>query len=485
LSNLAKGLILLLVVLGVGAGLVVWKNKVGGSHAGNTQFNSISREEVEMLLADVAKVNPMVLKRFAEDPEMKKQQLENLKQLLAFASEAKKQGLADEPTNKQELENIRAEVEAVNYDKEINKDKGPMPPFGFITEDQTKAFWGEGGTENKGFFASLKDKIGLGSPDRELEFEKFLDTKIKLLKESNPQMKDREISEDEKAQAKEFFAKINIYKDEYERKAAAGELPKEFQDKIALQTKLQQAQFLARLVSDKMAEKTKVTDEEVAKYISEHPELDMSSKRAKAEEVLARAKNGEDFAALANEFSEDPGNKGPKGEMQGGLYKDITKGKMVAPFETAALALEPGQIAPDLVETDYGYHIIKLEKKGEGKDASGKPAETYDARHILFMTGVKDPTNPMSREMPVKQFARQELEKQKQKQLLDEIVASNNVSVPDDFTVPEVTEEQMQQMMQKQQEQMQQMQGMGEGEGSTPGQPGKPEPKKPDAKKGK
>ncbi|MEP7213167.1 MAG: peptidylprolyl isomerase [Acidobacteriota bacterium] len=485
MSNLAKGLILLLVVFGVGAGLVVWKNKVGGTHA-TGQFNSISREEVEMLLADVAKVNPMVLKRFAEDPEMKKQQLDNLKQLFAFASEAKKEGLADEPTNRQELENIRAEVEAVNYDKEINKDKGPMPPFGFITEDQTKAFWGEGDTANKGFLVSLKDKIGLGAPDRELAFNKFLDTKIKLLKESNPQMKDREISEDEKTQAREFYAKVNIYKDEYEAKAAAGQLPKEFQDKIALQIKLQQAQFLARLVSEKMAEKTKVTDEDVAKYISEHPELDMSAKKAKAQEILDRAKNGEDFAALANEFSEDPGNKGPKGELQGGLYKDITTGKMVAPFETAALALEPGQIAPELVETDYGYHIIKLEKKGEGKDASGKPAQTYDARHILFMTGFKDPANPMGREMPVKAYARQELEKQKQKELLDDIVASNNVSVPDDFTVPEVTEEQMQEMMKKQQEQQQQMQGMQQGmnEGDTP-PPSKGDPKKPEVKKGK
>jgi len=92
LSNLTKGLILLLAVLGIGAGLVVWKNKVGGHSEGS--FNSISRGEVEMLLADVAKVNPMVLKRFAEDPEMKKQQLENLKQLLAFASQAQREGLA-------------------------------------------------------------------------------------------------------------------------------------------------------------------------------------------------------------------------------------------------------------------------------------------------------------------------------------------------------------------------------------------------------
>jgi len=49
----------------------------------------------------------------------------------------------------------------------------------------------------------------------------------------------------------------------------------------------------------------------------------------------------------------------------GGLYQGRTEGRMVAPFRAAALALEPGQIAPELVETDFGFHIIKLERKGE------------------------------------------------------------------------------------------------------------------------
>ena len=437
-----------MVVLGIGAGLVVWKNKVGGHAA--TSFNSISQSEVELLLADVAKVNPMVLKRFAEEPELKKQQLENLKQLLAFASQAQKEGLANEPNNRQELENIKSEVVAVNYDKEINKDKGPMPPFGFIGEDQVKQFWGEGTQPEQGFFASLKDKIGLGARNHELDFQKFLDTKVALLKESNPQMKDREISEEEKTQAREFFAKIEIYEKEYDDKLAAGQISQELQDKVNLQVKLQQAQFLARLYSDKLAEKVKVTDEDIAKYIAEHPELDVTAKKTKAEEILNRAKAGEDFAALANEFSEDPGNKDPKGEPQGGIYTNVTKGKMVPPFEQAALALEPGQVAPNLVETDYGYHIIKLERKGESKGPDGQPTETYDVRHILITTGVKDPEAPGGREVPVKVYVRQKLETEKEKQVIDEIVASNNISVPEDFTVPEVTDEQIQEMMKKQ-----------------------------------
>ncbi|MEO5858214.1 MAG: peptidylprolyl isomerase [Pyrinomonadaceae bacterium] len=492
MSSLTKGLILLGVILVIGLGLVFWKSKVG--HAGGT-FSSISKSEVEMLLADVAKSNPMVLKRFKEDPEVKKDQLNNLKELLAFASQAQKEGLANESPNKDELENIRKEITAVTYDREINKEKGPMPPFGFITEDQVKAFWGEGEQPAKGFFDNLKDKIGLGAKDREVEFTKFLDSKVAILKRDNPQMADREISDDEKTQAREFFAKIGIYNDEYAAKVNSGAIAKDVQDKIELQVKLQQAQFLARLYAEKMPEKVKVTDEDIAKYMSEHPELDPAAKKAKAEEILNRVKGGEDFAAVAKETSEDPGSKD-----KGGLYEDVRMGQMVKPFEDAAMSVQPGEIVPTLVETDFGYHIIKLESK---KDAPAEPAKeatppapgappaeggaTYNARHILISTGVKDPENPMGREEPVKKFVTRKLEEERQKKLIEEIVAANHVTVPDDFDVPEVSEEQIQESMKQRQQQMQMPEGMEDeegpagantGQGASNSAPKKPAPKK-------
>jgi PPIC-type PPIASE domain len=488
LSNLTKGLVLVVVIIAIGLGLVVWKKKVGGSTA--ESFNSITRPEVEMLLADVAKTNPAVLKRFTEDPDMKKQQLDNLKELLAFASEAQATGLAKEGTNKQELENIKAEITAVNYDRDINKDKGPMPPFGFITEDQVNAYWGQDSqpAQSGGFL----EKIGLGTPadsrTHEQEFQNFLDTKIELLKAGNPEMKDREISEDEKKQAHDIFAKIRIYYNEYNQKLAAGQIPKELSDRIALQVKLQEAQFLAKIYSESIADKMKVTDEEIDKYIAEHKELDPAEKRNQAMDILKRAQAGEDFAALANQYTTDPGNKGPDGQLQGGLYKDVTKGKMMPAFEQGALALQEGQVGPELVQTDYGFHIIKLERKLGKKE--GTPGETYDVRHILISTGYKDADKPMAREMPVKDYVRTKLEEEKEKKLLDDIVAKNNVSVPSDFTVPEISAEQMQQMQQKQMQQMQQMQpppGAETDADAAPGKPGdkpaKPEPKKPEVKK--
>lgn len=68
------------------------------------------------------------------------------------------------------------------------------------------------------------------------------------------------------------------------------------------------------------------------------------------DEVLKKAKGGEDFNALMKEYNEDPG------EDEGGY--SFGKGEMVKEFEEAAFALKPGEIS-DVVETQYGYHVIK------------------------------------------------------------------------------------------------------------------------------
>jgi peptidyl-prolyl cis-trans isomerase C len=88
---------------------------------------------------------------------------------------------------------------------------------------------------------------------------------------------------------------------------------------------------------------------------AEDPQHADSVVKAKAEQVLARLRHGEDFGKLAQEFSEDPGSSRNKGELPGWAEK----GKLVAPFEEAAYALKPGEIS-GLVRTRFGYHIIML-----------------------------------------------------------------------------------------------------------------------------
>jgi hypothetical protein len=72
-----------------------------------------------------------------------------------------------------------------------------------------------------------------------------------------------------------------------------------------------------------------------------------------AQEVLRRAKAGEDLGRLAVEYSDEP-NAGPRG----GSLGRFSKGQMVGPFEQVAFKLEVGQIS-DIVETPFGYHIIQ------------------------------------------------------------------------------------------------------------------------------
>jgi parvulin-like peptidyl-prolyl isomerase len=79
--------------------------------------------------------------------------------------------------------------------------------------------------------------------------------------------------------------------------------------------------------------------------------------RVRMEEILARARKGEDFAALARETTEDQQSK-----ESGGLYDDFPRGQMVKPFEDAAFSVPVGQIS-GIIETPYGYHILKVEER--------------------------------------------------------------------------------------------------------------------------
>lgn len=116
-------------------------------------------------------------------------------------------------------------------------------------------------------------------------------------------------------------------------------------------------------LTEKLTANVAVTDDEVKVYYDTHQSEFMSVKashvlldtREEAEKILERAKAGEDFAELAKANSKDPSAKENSGNLD---Y--FRHGDMVEPFEKAAFALEPGEIS-EVVQTDFGFHVIKAE----------------------------------------------------------------------------------------------------------------------------
>lgn len=139
-------------------------------------------------------------------------------------------------------------------------------------------------------------------------------------------------------------------------------------------------EVLYRLLGDKI----KVSDAQVREYYDEHPKdfqypeqvevahiliasIDpatgqsyppavLAERRQLAESLCEKAKAGEDFTKLVEQYSEDPVSKN-----RGGTYT-FPRGQMVPEFEAAAFSMDPGQIS-DVVESKYGFHVIKLIRK--------------------------------------------------------------------------------------------------------------------------
>ncbi len=88
----------------------------------------------------------------------------------------------------------------------------------------------------------------------------------------------------------------------------------------------------------------------------------VAAAKIEAEKILAMVKGGGDFAKIATEKSQDPGS-----QKNGGLIDYFARGAMVPEFEKYAFSAKPGEIS-DLVQTDFGFHIIKLEDRKPAAD---------------------------------------------------------------------------------------------------------------------
>ncbi len=145
------------------------------------------------------------------------------------------------------------------------------------------------------------------------------------------------------------------------------ELTKQLVDKhISSQARVEEAEMRAFYEASKDSMAVKPVSWDLRMILREVKPSDtvIAALRAEAETLQQRADNGEDFAALASEYSDCPS------KAQGGDLGFFKRGMMVKPFEDAAFAMGVGEVS-GIVESQFGYHIIKVtEVKGDEVRAS-------------------------------------------------------------------------------------------------------------------
>jgi parvulin-like peptidyl-prolyl isomerase len=372
MSSSAKALVAAALAVAASIGLIFWQAKTGRAHSVN-----LSSEDMTLVAESLS---PQLRMMLSSDEKQRKELSRNIVQMIALGEEARRAGFAERPEVKAQTGLARTFIVGQAY-MQKQREAG-VAADQIVTQAEADAY--------------------ANDPNAAKEFDDYV-KQIETLQGAGASA----MSEADKKMMREEWGRYKVA----ERKGREAGLDKD--RKVQLQLQLQESKTLAEAYMKEHVKRFEPTEEEVRAGVE--------GARTKAEEVLNRARSGGDFEALAKEFSQEPG-----ASESGGDLSWVSRGDTVKEFEDAAFALNDGQIS-DLVQTKFGYHIIKSEGKRTEAGPDGQPAEQVKARHILFMT------NP--------QQLKQVLSQKKREDFIKGLEKNSGVKVAEEYQVsmPQIT----------------------------------------------
>lgn len=383
-----KVIVAIAVVIAV-AGAGLWNQ----SCASGPKTVKLSQHDMELVFQEM--LPPSKQQEISTNPEEKKKLVADLKKLLALAQVAEQEGYLQRPE-------VASQV-AFQSDMALYRAYRKNNPDVKLSDDEINAY----------HTAHPKD------------FEEFVQGNPRLQQQAQGAQRD---------EIKKQYGEFKVLAERARKEKIDQE------DLTRLQVLFDRSQALAGAYMNELQKNSDklVTDGDIEQYFKDHPSdfdevrvrhilistepkaggddegdkgkdkdkkeapkpLTKEEAKQKAQAILERVRKGEDFAKLAKENSDDPGSKD-----KGGEYDFFGKGRMVPEFEETAFKLNPGQIS-DLVETQFGFHIIQLEERRSATSAS-------------------DPK--------VRQQITEKLKQEKLEARIEEITAASTVEVAENF----------------------------------------------------
>ncbi len=371
-------------------------------------LKEVSADDISTILKSQSDAGDENISAITESPEGRKAFVQGLREHLALAAEARREGLATDPLFVVNYEYKKAQLLADLYQTKLGHDLNKPYP---VSPEEAAAVWAS--SENQKAFQRDMDAM------RQIQssVNEMLGTRMApgvlmgegLERAKNKWARTKIVSEKAKADADFMTAK-----------------------EVQLRIKILEAGLLsADLLRKHWRDRIKASPAEIKSFIASKPEYDLRRKLTLAQQLHQRALEGESFDKLAEQSEHRPTKK------TGGLFEDMNQGDMPESLETALFAAEPGQIIGHIVTTDLGWHIAKLEKKTSIRLDNGREAYRYSFRQVLIQNkfeqpGVTDPNIPPPF-MTAEEIAREQIEKEKRDRFVAEYLEKNKIAMPEDF----------------------------------------------------